>query len=91
MAVLVVGADRLGNIYNKLCSEMDSEIIHWKGRCNSCSKKCRIPKNVTKIIVFYDFINHNLMKHIKRHAKKSGVSIKFSRRALSNLDRKLLA
>ncbi len=91
MTILVVGADRLGNIYDKLSNDGKAEIIHWKGRCSSCEKKCAIPKNVEKVIVFCDFINHNLMGHIKKQAKRSGVPVVYARRALSHLEMSLLA
>lgn len=91
MTILIVGADRLGNICDKLRSEGADEIIHWKGRCKSCEKNCAIPKHVEKVIVFCDFINHTFMGHIKKQAKKSGVPIIYSRRALSHMDEGLLA
>ncbi len=88
MTVLIVGADRLGNIYDQLHKEGADEIIHWKGRCSSCEKKYVIPKNVQKVIVFCDFINHNLMGHIKKQAKRSGVPILYTRRAVSHIGEK---
>lgn len=89
MAVLVVGADRLGNICDKLHSEGIDEIIHWKGRCHSCDKACAIPRNVEMVIVIYDFINHCFMEHIKKQAKKRGVPVIYSKRALSDLNMKI--
>ncbi|MCX7924012.1 MAG: DUF2325 domain-containing protein [Clostridia bacterium] len=91
MTVLIVGADRLGSISDRLIRDGVNEIIHWKGRCSSCEKKCAIPKNVEKIIVFCDFINHNLMGHIKKQAKRSGVPVIYTRRAISHLEEGLLA
>lgn len=82
MVVLIVGADKLGNICEKLQQEGAHDIIHWTGRCKLCKNKC-IPKNVKKIIVFCDFINHSLMGNIKKQAKKSGVPILYSKRSLS--------
>jgi hypothetical protein len=81
VVVLIVGADRLGNICEKLQNEGTHEIIHWTGRCKSCMNKC-IPKNVQKIIVLCDFINHPLMGNIKKQAKKSGVPIMYSKRSI---------
>lgn len=82
MAVLIVGADRLGNIDEKLRQDGVQKIIHWTGRCKSCTKKC-IPVDVDQIIVFCDFINHPLMGNIKKQAKKYGVPIIYSKRAIS--------
>ncbi|WP_214658955.1 DUF2325 domain-containing protein [Candidatus Formimonas warabiya] len=82
MVVLIVGADRLGNICEKLREEGAQDIIHWSGRCKSCTKKC-IPAHVQKIIVFCDFINHPLMGNIKKQAKKYGIPVIYSKRAIS--------
>lgn len=82
MVVLVVGADRLGKICDKLADEGANDIIHWTGRCSACKNKC-IPKDVQKIIVFCDFVNHPLMGNIKKQAKKFGVPIVYSKRSLS--------
>jgi hypothetical protein len=83
VVILVVGADRLGNIHKQLNHEGAWEIIHWTGRCKSSTNKC-IPKRVQKIIVFCDFINHPLMGSIKKQAKKGGIPVTYSKRALSH-------
>lgn len=82
MTVLIVGADRLGNITQKLNKEGVNNIIHWTGRSKSFSKKA-IPKNVERIIIFYDFLNHNLMHNVKRQAKENGIPIIYNKRALT--------
>lgn len=82
MVVLVAGGDRLGNICEQLQNEGADQIIHWTGRCKSCTNKC-IPKDVQKIIIFCDFINHRLMGNLKKQAKKNGVPIIYSKRSLS--------
>lgn len=82
--VLIVGADRLGNIQEELSREGAREIIHWTGRCKTCAAKC-IPKRVEKVVVFCDFINHALMGSIKKQAKRSGIPVIYCRRALSQL------
>lgn len=84
MVVLIVGADSLGNIYDILSHDGNEEIIHWTGRCKSCVHKC-IPKRVDKIIIFCDFVNHPLMNNIKKQAKKGGLPIVYSKRALSHM------
>lgn len=90
LVILVVGADRLGNIHEQLCREGAQEIIHWTGRCKTCVNRC-IPKRVEKIIVFYDFINHPLMGNIKKQANKAGIPVIYSKRALSHKPDGLLA
>lgn len=90
MVVLIVGADRLGNIQEQLCREGAWEVIHWTGRCKTCATKC-IPKRVQKIIIFCDFVNHSLMGNIKRQAKKVGIPVIYSKRALSHNPEGILA
>jgi len=82
MRVLIVGADRLGNITKKLQQEGAEEIIHWTGRSKSFWNK-EVPRNVEKVIVFCDFINHKTMYNVKRQAKVSGIPVVYSKRAIS--------
>ncbi|GAB6151404.1 DUF2325 domain-containing protein [Desulfosporosinus burensis] len=82
MKVLVVGADRLGKIPLVLRQEGVEEIIHWSGRNKSSCKKV-VPKNIEKVIVFCDYINHNTMSSVKRQAKVIGIPVIYSKRALS--------
>jgi len=83
MKVLVVGADRLGNIPLILRREGVQEIIHWNGRNKSSFNKV-VPKNIEKVIVFCDYINHNTMINVKRQAKIIGIPVIYSKRALSH-------
>lgn len=82
MVVLVVGADRLGNIPAKLHQEGVKEIIHWDGRHKSYQNKI-IPKKINQIIIFYNFINHNLMLNIKRQAKMCGIPVIYTKRVIT--------
>ena len=84
MTVLIVGADRLGNIPAKLCQKGVQKIIHWNGRNKSFTNR-NIPKGVDQVIVFCDFINHNLMQNIKRRAKLEGIPLVYNKRAISGL------
>lgn len=81
MTVLIVGGDRLGNIPANLYEEGFKEIIHWSGRTKSFQNKV-IPKKISKIVLFYNFLNHNLMQNIKRQAKENNIPIVYSKRAL---------
>jgi len=82
MTILIVGADRLGNIPEQLHKEGIEEIIHWSGRKKSDLIKT-IPKKVDSIILFCDFINHRLMNNIKRQAKAFNIPIVFSKRSMT--------
>jgi hypothetical protein len=82
VVVLVVGADRLGNIDKKLRDDGAHDVIHWTGRHKSFMNKS-IPKKVQRIIVFCDFINHALIGNIKKQARQNGVPVIYSKRSLS--------
>lgn len=85
MTILVVGADRLGSIPEKLKEKGIEEIIHWTGRGKKQEKK-QIPERVAEIIVFCDFIKHNLVNHIKRQSRQKNIPVTFTKRSLSCLD-----
>jgi len=85
MTLLLVGADRLGSITDSLKEQGVKEIIHWSGRERKQEGKL-IPQRVKEIVVFCDFVNHNLAKQIKQQAKKKNIPITYTKRSLSCLD-----
>lgn len=82
MTVLLVGADRLGNIPKELEQYGCEQLIHWNGRK---TPKKEIPANVDLVLVFHDFVNHRLMDDVKGQAKRRCLPILFSRRGISGL------
>jgi hypothetical protein len=81
--ILIVGADRLGNIPVKLYEEGAKEIIHWSGRNKSLLTK-EIPRKVDKIIIFCDFLNHRLMQHVRQQAKIVNIPIVYKKRSITH-------
>ncbi len=88
MKALLVGADRLGNIPNTLENHGIKDYIHWTGRKKGM-RKFDIPEEIDMIIVFYDFIEHNITEIVKQKAKQNNIPCVFSRRACSDLSRRL--
>jgi len=88
MKALLVGADRLGNIPDTLQSFGIKDFIHWDGRKKGM-RKLEIPGEVDMVIVFYDFIEHNITEIVKEKAKQSKIPCVFSRRACSDLVKRL--
>jgi len=84
MAVLIVGADRLGNIEDRLASSGSGPIIHWDGRNKTYSNRS-IPQNVEKVIIFCDFISHRAMVNIRKQAKTQGTPVQYCKRSLIEL------
>ncbi|NGQ96746.1 DUF2325 domain-containing protein [Brevibacillus sp. SYP-B805] len=82
--VLVVGGDRLGNIVELLNVRGFRQIHHVTGR-KRLQTKVKIPGNTEMIVVFTDFVNHNLSTQIKNQAKERNVPILFCKRSCSSL------
>lgn len=88
MTALLVGADRLGNIPSTLEEYGIKEYIHWTGRKKG-TRNYDIPSEAKMIIVFYDFIEHNMTKIIKKKAKQNNIPCVFSKRACTDLAKRL--
>ena len=84
MTVLVVGADRLGNIEAFFRKQGYREILHVSGR-KASDTAIRIPSHVHMVVVFTDFVNHNLARVIKAKAKERNIRVIFSKRSCSAL------
>ncbi|GAB7388585.1 DUF2325 domain-containing protein [Bacillaceae bacterium] len=83
-SLLIVGADHLGNIYDRLSEIGFDEILHLTGRKVQTVKK-GIPGNVDLVLVLTDYVNHNLSKVVKQKAKEQEVPICFAKRSWSSI------
>ncbi|MBT9169620.1 MAG: hypothetical protein DDT19_02982 [Syntrophomonadaceae bacterium] len=88
MTVLLVGADRLGNMPKELADHGASEIIHWSGR-KERNRNRDIPQHVDMILVVHDYVNHALMDNVKGQAKRRRLPIIFAKRGVSDLKQAL--
>ncbi|WP_240376720.1 DUF2325 domain-containing protein [Bacillus piscicola] len=79
-SLLVVGADHLGLIPNKLSAVGFDKILHMDGRKAQKIKK-NIPSDITCILVLTDYVNHNLAKSIKERAKDESIPIYYAKRS----------
>ncbi|WP_340700953.1 DUF2325 domain-containing protein [Brevibacillus borstelensis] len=87
-AVLVIGGDRLGNITDVLHGRGYRQIYHVTGRKHS-QYKVNIPADTKMIVVFTDFVNHNLSCHVKSQAKAKKLPIVFCRRSCTMMEKVL--
>ncbi|WLR49935.1 DUF2325 domain-containing protein [Bacillus tianshenii] len=78
--ILIIGADRLGNIETNLKDYGFGKITHINGRKVKAVHR-EIPEQVDIILVLTDFINHNLANVIKSKAKKRNIPTVFARRS----------
>ncbi len=88
MTALLVGGDKLGNIPEVLKENGISKYIHWTGRKKKL-RKSKIPKEADIIIMFYDFLEHNITNIIKNQAKGMNKTCIYSKRAVTDLEIKL--
>lgn len=84
MNVTIIGGDNIENIHCNLCKKGFCVIKHISGRKNN--HKCmEIPQHSDLVLIFTDYINHCLCKHIKKEAQRLGIKAIFSKRSWSSL------
>ena len=91
MHVLIIVRDHLGKISQKLQKHGVKKIHPWTGRNRSQWAERDIPRSVDMILVFYDYLNHNLVSTINRKAKNQGLPVVYSQRSRSSLREKFQA
>jgi hypothetical protein len=79
-SLLIVGADHLGVIPDKLISVGFNQVLHINGRKVSMVKK-EIPENINCILILTDYVNHNLSTVIKKRAKNQSIPIYYAKRS----------
>lgn len=88
MSVFIVGADDLGNIPANLLKAGVKSMKHFKGR-KRVSEDIQIPANTDLVLVFTDYLSHNIAELVKRKAKEATLPVVFSKRSWSHLQEKL--
>ena len=86
MRALLVGADRLGNIPEVLADHGISIVGHVSGR-NPAHQR-RMPdsgRQADLMILFTDFLGHNVMKQFRDLAGRQGMRVLACRRSVSCL------
>ena len=91
MSVVVVGGDYLGHIEKRLTERGVSEMIHYSGRKKSDSKRIVLNSQTAAVLIFTDYINHNLMDVVKSQARGLNIPVIFSKRSWSEIEQKLTA
>ncbi|NMF98560.1 DUF2325 domain-containing protein [Aromatoleum toluolicum] len=90
MDALIVGADRLGNIPNVL-SEFGIRIAgHVSGRETAHQRRtATLPAGIGMVILFTDFLGHNVMQRFREAASKEGAALVCCRRSVCALQQAL--
>lgn len=89
MAVLIVGADSLGNIEENLRKLGMKEISHVTGRNTADRKNCTISPAIKLVLILTDFVNHNTAKVYKKQAKVCGCQLVCAKRSWSAIEKKI--
>lgn len=83
-SLLIIGADHLGVIPDKLTSFGFKNILHMNGRKVQMVKR-EIPENINCILILTDYVNHNLTAVVKKRAKSQCIPIFYAKRSWSSI------
>lgn len=90
MNAMLVGADTLGNIPDVLNSFGISIHKHVSGRNSSHQRKVdKLPAGTDLLILFTDFLGHNVMRHFRELASEEKVRFIACRRSVCSLKQSL--
>lgn len=90
MNAMLVGADRLGSIPDRLAAFGITITRHVSGRNAMDQRRLpALPKNIDLLILFTDFLGHNVMKSFRSQAQADGVRVVACRRSASCLAEEL--
>lgn len=86
MNAVLVGADRLGNIPDSLAGFGIQIRRHVSGRASAHQRSMpALPRDTDLLILFTDFLSHNVMKSYRNQAQSQGIPVIACRRSVSCL------
>ncbi|WP_333841103.1 DUF2325 domain-containing protein [Pelomicrobium sp.] len=86
MNALIVGADRLGNIPAVLAALGIRVVDHVSGRQAAHQRRvAALSREVDLLILFTDFLSHNVMRGFRESARAQGIPVLACRRSASCL------
>lgn len=90
MNALIVGADRLGNIPDVLGEFGIRVAAHVSGRDSSHQRRgASLPSGIEMVILFTDFLGHNVMQRFRDAATREKVMVVCCRRSVCALQQAL--
>lgn len=90
MNALLVGADRLGNIPDVLEAFGIRIAAHVSGRDTTHQRRSApLPTGIGLVILFTDFLGHNVMQRFREAASREGVMLVCCRRSTCALQQAL--
>jgi hypothetical protein len=91
MNALLVGADRLGNIPDVLAESGIRIAAHISGRQPGHQKRAPLPAGIQLVILFTDFLGHNVMRQFRDRARAQGLPVLCCRRSTASLRQAIAA
>lgn len=86
MGAVIVGADRLGNLPDILKAHNIKIKKHITGRETAHQKKnLQLPSGTEILILFTDFLGHNVMRSFRSAAQKADIPIVACKRSASSM------
>jgi hypothetical protein len=89
MRILIIGADYLGSIADRLAAIGITEIQHISGRKAVSGRDAQISCAVELVLVLVDRLNHNAMRQAKLAAKSKSIPVIFAKRSWCSIQQKL--
>jgi len=90
MNAMLVGADRLGNIPGVLEEFGINIAAHVTGRDRAHQRRASdLPTGIEMVILFTDFLGHNVMLRFREAASRAGVELVCCRRSVCALKQAL--
>ena len=89
MNAVVVGADKLGNIPDYLATLGITIMCHITGRKVAQQKNAALPYSTDLLILFTDFVGHNVMRQFRAVAKDERIKFIACRRSVCCLEESL--
>ena len=90
MTVLIVGGDRISSITKYLAQNGFDDVKHWDARRNGDTHRF-IPQNTRLVVILINFLNHGMVKKVKRDAEQLGLPVLFSKNSASELSQVFVA
>jgi hypothetical protein len=88
--VIVIGADRLGNIESLLKQRGFAEVKHITGRQPKTQKNEQTSTSRAELmILFTDFVGHNVMRNFRKQAKEQQIPFIACKRSVCELAKNL--
>lgn len=90
MKAMLVGADQLGNIPRRLSEHGIQINRHLTGRDTLHQRRgVNVPNGTDLLILFTDFLGHNVMRNFRNAAESEGVRVICCKRSINSIRQSL--